>query len=387
MKTALFKWICACFLAAASAGRAADAPPEPPAPADPPAAAAPARTLRILSFNVLSGGAPVAEIGSASPLFRKPRHAEIAAVILESGADIVGVTEPPGATDPVLALLQAKDPAWQKRGGSNGRIPVFLYARFPITPDPLHPDDPTLHRVRIAPDRSVIVHVAHWWPAGGYGPSYIQQRMLAGDVPADPAAFEAQVLKKISIPETYRRTLEKVRPHLDARSPVFVLGDFNEPSHLDWTEAYAKAGADRWVGNGTGVPLRQKIAWAGSKTLADAGFKDAYRTVFPDPVRKPGNTWTPPYANGTPGRQPYDGAGKKVPAQALCRIDWILFAGDGVTATGAAVVGEDPKRPEHGGRSELVPELRHNGPWPSDHRAVLAVFRLTQEAGREQAGR
>lgn len=334
--------------------------------------------VKILSFNVLSGGAAAAEVGLTSPLFRQPRHTNIAEVILQTGADIVCVNEPPGSPDPVLALLQERDPNWQRRGGSDGRVNIFLYARYPIEPDPLQPAVPTMHRVRVSPTQSVIVHTVHWWPARGYGPDYVQQRIQAGDLPPDPGHFASQVLARVSIPATYAATLAKVQPHLAAGRPVFVLGDFNEPSQLDWTTSYATTGPDRWVGNPFPTPLRPAIEWAGSKVLIAAGLKDAYREVFPDPVVKPGNTWTPPYANGTPGRRPYDGniTTTGTPNQVLARIDWILFAGAGVTVRNAAVVGENPAHAEHTGKSELVPEIQYPGPWPSDHRAVLAVFEL-----------
>ena len=38
------------------------------------------------------------------------------------------------------------------------------------------------------------------------------------------------------------KVLKVIRSVPDKNAPVFVVGDFNEPSHLDWTEAAAKAG-------------------------------------------------------------------------------------------------------------------------------------------------
>ncbi len=315
--------------------------------------------FRVLTFNILAGGSAVAEVGSTSPLHRRPRQTNIAEVIRQTGADLVCVNEPPGTTDPVLPLLQASDPNWRRRGGSDGRIDIHLYARVPIEPDPLHPGDPTLHQVRVSPTQSVIVHTVHWWPARGYGPDYVQKRLRAGDAPSDRGVFATQVLAAVSVPAVYRATVAKVKPHLDAGHPVLVLGDFNEPSHLDWTPDYAVRGGDRWVRNSTGTPLRLPIAWAGSRALADAGLKDAYRVLFPDPVSKPGHTWTPPYATGTPGRRPWED-------QVLDRIDRIYFAGARLRVVRAAVVGE----------STVTAEVVYPGPWPSDHRAVLAVFAL-----------
>ena len=148
-----------------------------------------------------------------------------------------------------------------------------------------------------------------------------------------------------------------LRPLLGAGENVILTGDFNEPSHLDWTARAAESGLDRWVKNPKGRALRFKIAWKGSILLADAGLRDAYRTVFPDEVTKPGITWTPPYSPGAPGRRPYD-------EQVLERIDMIYFAGRKLKILSAAIVGE----------SKETCEVVHAGPWVSDHRAVSATF-------------
>lgn len=63
---------------------------------------------------------------------------------------------------------------------------------------------------------------------------------------------------------------------------VFVTGDFNEPGHLDWTAAT--------IGR---HPIA--VVWPTTKRLADAGFVDTYRAIYPDPVAKPAYTWTPRY--------------------------------------------------------------------------------------------
>jgi hypothetical protein len=48
------------------------------------------QVLKILTFNICEGGNSIIGIDSGSPLFGRPRHADIAGVILKSGADIVG---------------------------------------------------------------------------------------------------------------------------------------------------------------------------------------------------------------------------------------------------------------------------------------------------------
>ncbi len=62
---------------------------------------------------------------------------------------------------------------------------------------------------------------------------------------------------------------------------VFIGGDFNEPSHLDWTEATKDSADHRGV----------VIPWTVSTLLTEAGYKDAYREIYPDPVKNPGYTY------------------------------------------------------------------------------------------------
>lgn len=334
--------------------------------------------LSILNLNILQGGKPAREIGATSPLYRKPRHQDIAKLILQVKADIVGTTEPcPLADDRILSELRKNDSKWNRVGK--------VYSRFPVTTDPLNPKntrrDSFAHRVEVGVGKFVYVHVAHWRPGRGYGPDVVMKHVQAGTVEDDPKKFEEKVLDEMSTPSSYNLTLKRLKPHLYAGRPVFLLGDFNEPSHLDWTPEYARKGPDRWVDNPTETPLRFAIRWRGSKTFTDAGMRDAYRTIFPNPVTHPGYTWTPPYANGTPGRRPYDG--DKGPNQILDRIDWLMFAGKDVRVESAATVGEKPTNVEHLATGRRKPvylaELQYEGPWPSDHRGVLATFVLSGE--------
>lgn len=117
---------------------------------------------------------------------------------------------------------------------------------------------------------------------------------------------------------------------------VFVTGDFNEPSGLDWTDAAVAAGLQ---------PV--KVDWPTTKRLLDQGFTDAYRAIWADPVAKPAFTWTPQGDESDP-EDHHD------------RIDFVLVKGAKVTA--ASIVGEP------GPRSDIAVD-----PWPADHRAVVAT--------------
>lgn len=136
--------------------------------------------------------------------------------------------------------------------------------------------------------------------------------------------------------------LREIESISDQSCPVFITGDFNEPSHLDWTQAAAKAGIH---------PL--KVAYPSSEALAKAGFLDAYRTVFPDEIKKSGFTWTPQ-------TKPED------PKDHHDRIDFVLAKGQGITPAKAEIVGENTKN------ADIAVS-----PFPSDHRAVIATFNIT----------
>jgi endonuclease/exonuclease/phosphatase family metal-dependent hydrolase len=127
--------------------------------------------------------------------------------------------------------------------------------------------------------------------------------------------------------------------------PSIAVGDFNEPSHLDWTEATAAIKRH---------PI--KVEWPGSKTFEKAGFKDSYRVQHPDPVTHPGNTWTPT-------TQPDD------PNDHHDRIDFVMYRGEQLKLVSSQVVGENTKN------ADIVID-----PWPTDHRAVLATFEVSPGA-------
>lgn len=122
--------------------------------------------------------------------------------------------------------------------------------------------------------------------------------------------------------------------------PAIAVGDFNEPSHLDWTEETAAIGRH---------PI--KVEWPGSKTFEKAGFKDSYREIHPDVIAKPGYTWTP-----RPNPEPDDH---------FDRIDFVMYRGNELKLTKVEVVGENHDN------ADIVID-----PYPTDHRAVLATFEV-----------
>ena len=189
--------------------------------------------------------------------------------------------------------------------------------------------------VEVAPGRVVAVASVHP-PAEPYGPE------LAGR-----GGTEAEIIdleRRIRLPKLEAHL--RVLPTLAAAGvPVFLLGDFNAPSHLDWT---TDAVGSRWH-------VRTPVDWPMSRAIEAAGFRDAWREIHPDPVLEPGLTW---WAN-----RPPTGGYEPAPETPNDRIDLIYAAGP-TTIRDCVLVGEV-------GAPGVTIAIR---PWPSDHRAVVASF-------------
>lgn len=140
--------------------------------------------------------------------------------------------------------------------------------------------------------------------------------------------------------------------------PILLIGDFNEPSCLDWTAKQAN------LYDHNGVVFE----WNTTKTLKNNGFIDAYRQVYPDEVLNPGITW-PAVATGV-------GSTSWAPlSDERDRIDYIFYKGNGVVATTASLVGPKSCYVKNvattDGNGEDIFEA-FSLPWPSDHKAVTA---------------
>lgn len=147
---------------------------------------------------------------------------------------------------------------------------------------------------------------------------------------------------------------------------VFYAGDFNEPSHLDWTEATA----DLFDHNGCVVP------WPLSEYLVnEVGYIDSYREKYPDPATYPGIT----FPSACPGMSPKD-ISWAPKADERDRIDMIYYYPDArlslkdVYIAGPAKSIADCQEVAETGRDVFV--MDKDSGWPSDHKGVLAIFEI-----------
>ena len=171
-------------------------------------------------------------------------------------------------------------------------------------------------------------------PSTPYGPYQVRKGW--------PRSKVLELERTLRLPALHR--VLRALPDLAERMPVFLTGDFNSPSHLDWTQAVADSRRE--------VPYA--VAWPASKALAEAGFGDSYRDAHPDPVADPGYTWSP----GGPETQDKD---------FFDRIDWVLHAGASTTVD-SRLVGE---------RGNPQVDLPFAMPFPTDHRGVVSTFDVT----------
>jgi hypothetical protein len=190
----------------------------------------------------------------------------------------------------------------------------------------------------VQPGRVVAISNMHL-PSAPYGPEWIRDGKTVDQV----VALE----NRVRLP-AIQQQVEALPPLAKQGIPVFVTGDFNAPSHLDYTAAAV----------GTRPEVKYVVDWPVSRAMADAGFRDSYRDAHPDPVADPGLTWwapRPKVADWNPtAKDPQD------------RIDYVYAAGPSKTLS-SEIVGE-------AGDPAVSISV---SPWPSDHRAVLSTFEVT----------
>jgi exodeoxyribonuclease III len=283
-------------------------------------------SLRVMTFNLWIGG----EAGG-EPL------EQTAEVIRAARADLVGIQEccgkefggrRPDNTQRIAEML-----GWHSFSQGNGTASIV--SRHPImgcTPGKWGA------QIELPSGWRVWLFNAHFFhapfqPYQLLGIPYFNGRFVQT---ADEAIFESRQARQHEV-EAMLAEIAVVR---SPDSIVFVTGDFNEPSLLDWTAAVHNAGRHPAI-----------VRWPATAAVCEAGFKDAYREVYPDPLQSPGYTWTSRTSEDDPNDH-HD------------RIDFVLVGGP-ATVTKVEIVGE------RADRADIVVT-----PYPSDHRGVVATVAL-----------
>ena len=318
--------------------------------------------LKVLQFNVWLRGTGVGAGGQDI----------IADVIRDSGADVVTLSE----TGKDYGARLVKDLA--KRGYRfHSYAPdkdVGVVSRYPILEtSEFNRFSKAVIDVNGTPVAVYSGHLAYEWyvcylprgygggtPAGNPTSEYGWNKIPSGPITDVPLILDLN--EKSGRPESIRQFVADAKKEREKGRLVVMAGDFNEPSHLDWNEA-TKSLYDH---NGAVVP------WASTTLLEQAGFLDAYRVQYPNPVTHPGFTWPSDNALVPTSRLTW-----APEADERDRIDYVFFQPDErLTLQGATVVGPRKsilrnQRVEESGQDPILEPL---GSWPTDHKSVMATF-------------
>ena len=290
-----------------------------------PCAGACAENIRVMSFNIWVGGE-----GGLAPLERT------ADVIRAARADVVGLQECYARERDGIRPDNAKRLAmllgWHHADQGSGKA---VLSSFPI--EGLTPGRQGA-LVRLPGGRPLYVFNVHLNHAP-YQPyqllkiEYAEAPFLDSEEQLIEAAQRARGAEIAA-------ALEEMKPLLAAGKAAVLTGDFNEPSHLDWTARAVAAGI---------APMR--VAYPASLQVAQAGLVDTYRKAHPDETTHRGFTWTPTTRPDDP-KDKHD------------RIDFV-YAPPSLSIVSSEVVGESPDHAD-----------LHLRPYPSDHRAVVTELAL-----------
>lgn len=273
------------------------------------AGAAPVESLRVMTFNILGGaGRPATQFVD---------------VIEAAQADLIGFQEDGSFGDDIALPLGF----YYHQFNSD----LSIASRYPITQVLIGGV-----KIELSPGQEVYLYTVHL-PAFPYQPYGIRDGTLTTEA---QAIAQAQSTRGIQA----ANRINHAAAALATGRPTFFVGDFNEPSHLDWTQAAADAGLN----------FNLKVDWPTSNAVVNAGYIDAFRELRPDEVNDRGETWTPGY-EGMPANEVHD------------RIDFVYFAPNTIRPTVALTLGADVTD----GNTDIQVD-----PYPTDHRAVVVEFDL-----------
>lgn len=298
--------------------------------------------LRVMTFNVWYGGNQI-------------NIQDTAEIIKDSGADIVGLQEIDASLEELSKLTGL--PYFDDRRFILSRYPIFnsgvgyrtesgtgTYSINGLDSDSVHA------WILVAPGEVIAFANTHL-TSDPYGPD---------EVAAGKTAEEVMEIEVLTRGADYTALANALAPLAREKTPLFLTGDFNSPSHLDWTKETVNMRPH----------MHYPFDWPSTHAMTNIGLRDTYREVYPNPITHPGLTFTP----GMPAPIIPD-------SQYLDRIDFIFTSGD-VKVLGSEVIDIRKYCPQRAN-----PVVTHQGttskvkvsaigsctfPYPSDHSAVLS---------------
>ncbi len=261
---------------------------------------------------------------------------KLAEIIQAGNADIVGLQEMNNGSGQALAT----ELGWHYHQQSGSDIQVL--SRFAIVGQS---SGNRGAQIEITPGHNVWLFNSHL-SAFPYQPYDLRDGTLAQNEAAVIAAANSARGGQVT---SY---LNEISANVGIGDRVFFTGDFNEPSHLDWTQAAADA---------TDRDFDLKVEYPASKQVTDAGFSDSFRAVRPNEVTDTGYTWTPGYPPPTTSSN-----------EVHDRIDFVYSLGPNLAATSSQTVGLTLSNP-----NTDIAVAGYN----ADHRAVVSRFSISNLEG------
>ena len=275
--------------------------------------------LRLLQLNIEYGGTGV-------------DFDKVVEAIEVSGASVAALQEGCGNVPRLASAL----------GWPYGDNRTQVVSKLPLLDPPSASDGVVF--VELEPGRVVAIVNVHP-PSRGYGPFRVGR--------GEPASRVMGRERRIRL-SAIQPSLDAARELMRQGIPVVLLGDFNAPSHRDWTEKTA----------GQRPHMTSEVAWPTSLAAEEIGLVDAYRALHPDPITHPGLTW--------PADRPFvEGYNPAADGHAPDRID-LMYVSPDVLTDDVQIMGE------------AVSEFSDMSvsPWPTDHRGLLATLRITPTSPR-----
>ena len=269
------------------------------------------KTLRAMTYNLWDEGKNVNNY-----------QVKQAAFILESNVDVVGIQETSKERSGELADMLDWYHSYTE-SSSNGSA---ILSRYPI--EKLEQWDSGSSAKILISDKNVTVFNVHLT-----GESYSPDAICNEGLSVDDALKREEESGRT---EQLKDAMNRMGKHLENADdePVLLMGDFNAPSRLDWTDKNKNCG----VG---------EVRWPTSVIPLEAGMADSLFDAESDPEKR--LTFSPISEDG----------------KMKVRTDFIYHKGASISIkSGETVVAGEPKTyPDHA-----------DNQWTSDHKAVIIEY-------------
>lgn len=266
-------------------------------------------SITIMTWNICNGGT------------RLGKHVGVqmvAEIIKNTGADIIALQE---AMEAGKTIADKLDFYYYRRSAN-----LCVLSRFPLVKsyNAFSPSHLGLVNINIGKGREISI-----------GPLWLsEQPNLSAYFKKENARSDTLELKEM---ETRGKEanfiLSEIRPFINNshKVPVVLAGNFNSGSHLDWT----KRNKERYNGMVVDFPA--------TRLMESSGLEDAFRQIWPDETKTPGNTWSPIYNEGL-----------------QMRMDFIYYSGAQLKPVW----------------TDVVDTFQYG--FPSDHAAVVVSFSVNE---------